>query len=90
MASFTIFFPQSQAIQTIQQPQPIQEMLPPPPANSVKPKLTSRSIYPKALPSFKTIMPIIGGSAMEFDTKRQRNNYFRFVNTVINDGLAAC
>jgi hypothetical protein len=34
-------------------------------------------------------MPIIGGSAMEFETKRQRNNYFRSVNTVINDGLAA-
>jgi hypothetical protein len=34
-------------------------------------------------------MPIIGGSAMEFETKRQRNNYFRSVNTVINDGPAA-
>jgi hypothetical protein len=31
-------------------------------------------------------MPIKGGSTMEFETKRQRNNYFRFVNTVINDG----
>jgi hypothetical protein len=26
---------------------------------------------------------------MEFETKRQRNNYFRSVNTVINDGPAA-
>jgi hypothetical protein len=34
-------------------------------------------------------MPITGGSAMEFETKRQRNNYFRSVNTVINDGPAA-
>jgi hypothetical protein len=34
-------------------------------------------------------MPITGGSAMELETKRQRNNYFRFVNTIINDGLAA-
>jgi hypothetical protein len=34
-------------------------------------------------------MPIIGESAMEFETKRQRNNYFRSVNTVINDGPAA-
>jgi ABC-type dipeptide/oligopeptide/nickel transport system ATPase component len=26
---------------------------------------------------------------MEFNTKRQRNNYFRSVNIVINDGPAA-
>jgi hypothetical protein len=35
-------------------------------------------------------MPITGGSAMEFDTKRQRNNYFKSVNIAINDGPAAC
>jgi hypothetical protein len=40
------------------------------------------------LPSFGTIKPITGGSAMEFNTKRQRNNFFRSVNTVINDGPA--
>jgi hypothetical protein len=34
-------------------------------------------------------MPISGGSAMEFETKKQRNNYFRSVNTIINDGPAA-
>jgi hypothetical protein len=33
-------------------------------------------------------MPIIGGSAMEFETKKQRNNYFKSVNTIINDGPA--
>jgi hypothetical protein len=43
----------------------------------------------KALPSFGTIMPITGGSAMEFETKKQRSNYFRSVNTIINDGPAA-
>jgi hypothetical protein len=26
---------------------------------------------------------------MEFETKKQRSNYFRSVNTIINDGLAA-
>jgi hypothetical protein len=26
---------------------------------------------------------------MEFETKKQRSNYFRFVNTIINDGPAA-
>jgi hypothetical protein len=34
-------------------------------------------------------MPTTGGSTMEFDTKRQRNNYFKSVNTIINDGPAA-
>jgi hypothetical protein len=34
-------------------------------------------------------MPITGGSSMEFETKMQRNNYFRYVNTIINDGPAA-
>jgi hypothetical protein len=63
-------------------------MLPPPPANSVKLESSSRGNNPKALPSFVTIMPVTGGSAMEFETKRQRNNYFRSVNTVINDGPA--
>jgi hypothetical protein len=35
------------------------------------------------------MMPISGGSAMEFETKKQINNYFRSVNTIINDGPAA-
>jgi hypothetical protein len=34
-------------------------------------------------------MPITGGSAIEFETMMQKNNYFRSVNTIINDGLAA-
>jgi hypothetical protein len=34
-------------------------------------------------------MHITEGSAMEFETKRQRNKYFRSVNTIINDGPAA-
>jgi hypothetical protein len=34
-------------------------------------------------------MPISGGPTMEFETKKQRNNYFRSVNTIINDGPAA-
>jgi hypothetical protein len=34
-------------------------------------------------------MPITGGSVIEFDTKRKRNDYFRSVNTIINDDLAA-
>jgi hypothetical protein len=34
-------------------------------------------------------MPISGGSAMEFETKKKRSNYFRSVNTIINDGPAA-
>jgi hypothetical protein len=34
-------------------------------------------------------MPITGGLAMEFETKKQRSNYFRSINTIINDGPAA-
>jgi hypothetical protein len=34
-------------------------------------------------------MPINGGSAMECETKRHRNNYLRPVNTIINDGPTA-
>jgi hypothetical protein len=34
-------------------------------------------------------MPITGGSTMKFETKKQRNNYFRTVNTIINDDPAA-
>jgi hypothetical protein len=41
------------------------------------------------LPSFGAIMTITGGSALEFETKKQRNNYFRSVNTIVNDGPAA-
>jgi hypothetical protein len=86
---FQQFYAQSQAIQSIQQPQPIREILPPPPDSSSRPESTSRPQNSKALPSCGTIMPIIGGSAMEFETKKQRNNYFRSVNTIINDGPAA-
>lgn len=35
------------------------------------------------------IMPILGGSSMEFENERQRNNYFREVHTIINDGPVA-
>jgi hypothetical protein len=74
------FYPQSPAIQSIQQPQPIREILPPQPDNSSRPKSSSTPQNLKAFPSFGTIM--------EFETKRQRNNYFRSVNTIINDGPA--
>jgi hypothetical protein len=59
------------------------------PDSSSRPESSSRTQNSKALPSFKTIMPISGGLAMEFETKKQRSNYFRSVNTIINDGPAA-
>jgi hypothetical protein len=37
LATFSAVYPQSQAIQSIQQPQQIQEILPPPPDNSSRP-----------------------------------------------------
>jgi hypothetical protein len=70
MATLSVVFPQSQAIQSIQQPQPIREILPPPPDSLSRPESSSRTQNSKALPSFGTIMPISGGSAMEFETKK--------------------
>jgi hypothetical protein len=45
--------------------------LPQPPDSLSRPESSSRSQNLKALPSFGTIMPISGGSAMEFETKKQ-------------------
>jgi hypothetical protein len=70
MATLSAVFPQSQAIQSIQQPQPIREILPPPPDSSSMPESSSRPQSSEALPSFGPIVPISGGSAMEFETKK--------------------
>jgi hypothetical protein len=40
-----------------------------------------------ALPTFGTIMPIVGGSLLEFENKRQRRDYFRQVHRILVDGL---
>jgi hypothetical protein len=89
MATISAVFTQSQAIQSIQQPQPIQEILPPPPESSSRPQSSAGPQNSNAFPSFGTIMPITGGSSMEFETKKQRSNYYRSVNTIINDDPAA-
>jgi hypothetical protein len=39
-----------------------------------------------ALPTFGMIMPIAGGSLLEFENKRQRHNYFRQVHNILVDG----
>jgi hypothetical protein len=79
MTTLSAVFPQSQAIQSIQQPQLIREILPPPPDISSRPESSSRTH--KSLPYFGTIMPISGGLAIEFETKKQRNNYFKSVTS---------
>ena len=33
------------------------------------------------------IMPIFGGSYLEFENKRQRKNYFRQVHSIMPEGL---
>jgi hypothetical protein len=43
MATISAVFPQSQAIQSIQQPQPIREILPPPPRQLVKTSVKCRT-----------------------------------------------
>jgi hypothetical protein len=60
-----------------------------PPESSSRPQSSAGPQNSKALPSFGTIMPITRGSSMEFETKKQRSNYFRSVNTIINDSPAA-
>jgi hypothetical protein len=40
-----------------------------------------------ALPTFSMIMPIVGGSSLEFENKMQRRNYFRQVHNILVDGL---
>jgi hypothetical protein len=44
--------------------------LPPPPDNSSRPESSSRPQNSKALTFLGTIMPITGGSAIEFETKK--------------------
>jgi hypothetical protein len=34
------------------------------------------------LPSVRTIMPISGGSVLEFETKKERKHYFREVRNI--------
>jgi hypothetical protein len=38
------------------------------------------------LPSVGTIMPISGGSALEFETKKERKHYFREVRNICVEG----
>jgi hypothetical protein len=38
------------------------------------------------LPSVGTIMPISGGSALEFETKKERKHYFREVQNICVEG----
>jgi hypothetical protein len=38
------------------------------------------------LPSVGTIMPISGGSALEFETKKERKHYFREVRNIFVEG----
>ena len=72
--------PQTQTIQ------PTQEQLPPPPAYPPKQENQTTNSQPAALPSFGMIMPISGGSTLEFENKRQRMDYFRQVHCIVSEG----
>ena len=80
----------SQTTQGPPQPttQATQEELPPP---LLGPPLkqenqTSQNTQPAVLPTFGMIMPISGGSSLEFENKKQRRNYFRQVHSIMVDG----
>jgi hypothetical protein len=74
VAAVAAIFPSVASNLVNKQPQPIREILPPPLESSSRPQSSSGPQNSKALPSFGTIMPITGGSAMEFETKKQRSN----------------
>ena len=78
--------PQTQPSQPATQTQPIQEQLPPPPIHPPKQENQTTNSQPAALPTFGMIMPISGGSTLDFENKRQRRDYFRQVHCIISEG----
>jgi hypothetical protein len=55
---------------------------PPPPP----PQIQELQQQTEAFPTHGTILKITGGSNTDFDTKRQRRDYFRVVNHVVVEG----
>jgi len=78
--------PQTQPSQPSTQAQQNLEQLPPPPANPPKQENQTTNSQPAALPSFGMIMPISGGSTLDFENKRQRRDYFRQVHCIVSEG----
>src|SRR6185437_9905385 len=74
--------PQTQPSQPATQAQPTQEQLPPPPIHPPKQENQTTNGQPAALPTFGMIMPISGGSTLDFENKRQRRDYFRQVHCI--------
>ena len=75
------------------QQQQMQQLPPPPPHNQPPtPKNESNlenQVNPHgALPTIGMILPIAGGSSMEFQTKKQKKNHLRLVNNVAVQGPA--
>jgi hypothetical protein len=42
------------------------------------------------LPTIGMILPIARGSSMEFQTKKQKKDYFRLVNNIVVQGPVRC
>jgi hypothetical protein len=55
----------------------------------MKARIEFRNSQPKSIALFWNYHAHHRSSAIEFETKRQRNNYLRFVSIIINDGPAA-
>ena len=77
---------QRQPSQSTTQAQPTQEQLPPPPGPPPKEENQTTATQPSALPTFGMIMPISGGSTLDFENKRQRRDYFRQVHCIVLEG----
>jgi len=64
-----------------------EELPPPPPGPPLKQEnQTNQNAQAAALPTFGMIIPISGGSSLEFENKKQRKNYFRQVHSIMVDG----
>jgi hypothetical protein len=80
------------------QPQPLPWQNPFQPTNSAPPQAVNHPPPPiptpkeenpstqTALLTFGMIMPIVGGSSLDFENKRQRRDYFRQVHSILVDG----
>jgi hypothetical protein len=65
-------------------PPPPHQVLHPPPKNEPNPENQINSYAP--LPTISMILPIAGGSAMEFQTKKQKKDHLGLVNNIAVQG----
>ena len=78
--------PQRPPTQPTTKAQNREELPPPPPGLPPKQETQTSSNQPSTLPTFGTIMPISGGSTLDFENKRQHRDCFRQVHCIVSEG----